>query len=390
MSKRYFEYRDDKSAKFWEIEVSGAQHTVRYGKIGTSGQTQVKAFADAGAAQKAAEKLIAEKAGKGYQEGIGNDPPSGIEPSAAKSKLSSSAVPKSGSRVLASIQTEANVKIERSSKVEKHNAEMQRLRNEVLEYIASHKKLASDGFSKTSSTAANLKKAFVFFDESFALERKLIEFVKVDRCASMLCGPFFTSKSYPQPKHADQFLIPFVQLDLDWVNRGCGKALPSGLLQVWLGQSGAPVIRVIPPQEVSKNTLTEFCSDELMLNEAVTLIPTEWGFPHSATCSQITSLSSIGITSPGLNALCNCDYEEHEELMELIDAIEENQFGVQTNKKSRVPDAHLFGRFAPYQTSVTDYPNCQMVFDAYGICGAGKANLLLHDTGRWELVVCYR
>ncbi len=42
--------------------------TVRYGKIGTNGQTQTKTFADAAAVQKHAEKLISEKTDKGYVE----------------------------------------------------------------------------------------------------------------------------------------------------------------------------------------------------------------------------------------------------------------------------------------------------------------------------------
>ncbi len=63
-----FEFNDGNSSKFWEIEVAGTQFTVRYGKIGTTGQTQVKEFADAAAAAKAGEKLIAEKTSKGYLE----------------------------------------------------------------------------------------------------------------------------------------------------------------------------------------------------------------------------------------------------------------------------------------------------------------------------------
>ena len=288
------------------------------------------------------------------------------------------------------VQTEVNRKIQSSGKIEKHNAEMLRLRKEILEYVAAHKKLATDGFSKTSSTAANLKKAFAFFEESFVLERKLLSFEKADRCASMLCGPFFTSANHPQPKHDSQFLIPFVQLDLDWINRSCAKNLPSGLLQVWCSPSGSPEIRVIPPQEVSRSSITDFLSDESMRSAAVTLIPADWGFPYSDLCSQVTSFASIGITSPSLISLCNCDYEDHKELMELIEAIEDAQYGVRTSKKNVVPDAHLFGRFAPYQTSVTDYANCEMVLDIYGIGGVGVASLLLHDSGRWEFVVCYR
>ena len=66
--KRYFEFIEGSSAKFWEISQSGKDVTVRFGKIGTNGQTQTKTLADADAATKHAEKLIKEKMGKGYKE----------------------------------------------------------------------------------------------------------------------------------------------------------------------------------------------------------------------------------------------------------------------------------------------------------------------------------
>ena len=66
--KRYFEFVEGSSAKFWEISQSGKDVTVRFGKIGTNGQTQTKTLADADAATKHAEKLIKEKTGKGYIE----------------------------------------------------------------------------------------------------------------------------------------------------------------------------------------------------------------------------------------------------------------------------------------------------------------------------------
>ncbi|MGX1930712.1 WGR domain-containing protein [Flagellimonas sp. 2504JD4-2] len=60
------EYHDQKSAKFWEIQVDGACHVVTYGKIGTNGQSKTKDFESAEAALKEAEKLIASKKKKGY------------------------------------------------------------------------------------------------------------------------------------------------------------------------------------------------------------------------------------------------------------------------------------------------------------------------------------
>ena len=67
--KPTFIYSDDKSDKFWTIEVSGNSYTVNYGKTGTAGQTQTKEFADEDACQKAVNKAIAEKVKKGYTEG---------------------------------------------------------------------------------------------------------------------------------------------------------------------------------------------------------------------------------------------------------------------------------------------------------------------------------
>jgi predicted DNA-binding WGR domain protein len=64
--KNYFEYQDEKSSKFWEITVEGTTLKTRYGKIGTTGQTTEKVFADEAAVQKEYAKLVKEKTGKGY------------------------------------------------------------------------------------------------------------------------------------------------------------------------------------------------------------------------------------------------------------------------------------------------------------------------------------
>lgn len=65
---RTFQYSDAKSHKFWNIEVTGDSFTVNYGKIGTTGQSQTKSFASTEKAQAEADKLVAEKTGKGYVE----------------------------------------------------------------------------------------------------------------------------------------------------------------------------------------------------------------------------------------------------------------------------------------------------------------------------------
>jgi predicted DNA-binding WGR domain protein len=70
MEKHHFEFVGGSSAKFWEIGVSGNDVTVRFGRIGTQGQTQVKTLPDADAAANHAEKLIASKTAKGYAETV--------------------------------------------------------------------------------------------------------------------------------------------------------------------------------------------------------------------------------------------------------------------------------------------------------------------------------
>ena len=65
---RRFEFSDGGSHKFWEISQAATDVTVRFGRVSTNGQTQTKSFADAVAATKHAEKLIAEKTAKGYGE----------------------------------------------------------------------------------------------------------------------------------------------------------------------------------------------------------------------------------------------------------------------------------------------------------------------------------
>ena len=65
---REFHFSDGASDKFWRIAIDGAAFTVHYGRKGTKGQAQEKSFASNEAAQQAANKLIAEKTGKGYVE----------------------------------------------------------------------------------------------------------------------------------------------------------------------------------------------------------------------------------------------------------------------------------------------------------------------------------
>jgi predicted DNA-binding WGR domain protein len=59
--------------KFWLAEVQQTTLVVRFGRIGTTGQTQVKAFLLASQAQRECQKKMQEKRRKGYREVLPSD-----------------------------------------------------------------------------------------------------------------------------------------------------------------------------------------------------------------------------------------------------------------------------------------------------------------------------
>ncbi len=67
-AKRYFEFNDGKSSKFWEISHQGSEMTTRWGKIGTGGQSKTKSFATPEKAAAETAKIIATKVKEGYVE----------------------------------------------------------------------------------------------------------------------------------------------------------------------------------------------------------------------------------------------------------------------------------------------------------------------------------
>jgi len=98
MAKRYFEFSDGSSNKFWEVWVDGTNLMTRYGKIGASGQTTIKNEGSPDGAQKLHDKLVREKTGKGYQEKGGGSAPAAAAKAApakaAQAKVAAPAEPK--------------------------------------------------------------------------------------------------------------------------------------------------------------------------------------------------------------------------------------------------------------------------------------------------------
>ena len=67
--KKYLEYKDAVSNKFWEINLKGKIITLTYGKIGAKGQKTLKDdFTTVEEAKKFTQSKIREKTNKGYIE----------------------------------------------------------------------------------------------------------------------------------------------------------------------------------------------------------------------------------------------------------------------------------------------------------------------------------
>ena len=66
---RYLTCQEGNSDKFYEVKQNGCDVTMRYGRTGTSGVISVKSYGSVAEATKAADKTVAEKLKKGYEEG---------------------------------------------------------------------------------------------------------------------------------------------------------------------------------------------------------------------------------------------------------------------------------------------------------------------------------
>ena len=65
--KKYLEYTNAKSNKFWEIELKGKSINICYGRIGIENPAkQSKSFPSTDLAKKYYEKKLREKINKGY------------------------------------------------------------------------------------------------------------------------------------------------------------------------------------------------------------------------------------------------------------------------------------------------------------------------------------
>jgi len=80
MRFRRLEFVGGTSAKFWEISRDGAEVTVRFGRLGTNGQSQTKDLGSETDAAFQVARLVREKLAKGYVEVAAEDTASALGP----------------------------------------------------------------------------------------------------------------------------------------------------------------------------------------------------------------------------------------------------------------------------------------------------------------------
>ncbi|KQO56740.1 molybdate metabolism regulator [Methylobacterium sp. Leaf87] len=92
-----YELTEGSSSKFWDVGVEGCDLTVRFGRIGTKGQSKVKRFPEADGARQERDRLILEKTRKGYRPTTGETDatpaPAAIEVPPEAGPVSASAMP---------------------------------------------------------------------------------------------------------------------------------------------------------------------------------------------------------------------------------------------------------------------------------------------------------
>ncbi len=67
-TRYYLELSKEKGDRFWELEVLGNQHRLRYGLVGKPGTERTKLFESDQQAREAVERLVVQKRKQGYAE----------------------------------------------------------------------------------------------------------------------------------------------------------------------------------------------------------------------------------------------------------------------------------------------------------------------------------
>jgi predicted DNA-binding WGR domain protein len=345
----YFEFVDDKSSKFWEVTHDGREVKVRYGKIGTVGQTQLREFDDVIAAKTHYEKMMLDKKAKGYVSRKVGAPSEKASTQISKNNPARAKVAE-GDHL-----TEYLLPVKTTPKVANQVAEAKVLQSVLIEGM----KTQFPNVLKPKIKLADSNKRYLLMQvelaaETFDVTFKAMPVSKVDRACNMLSGPFFTSNKHPIPSANGEMLYPIVQLDLRTASEISGERLGDGLLQLWYDINKFDgLIRVVPRDDVVVSEASDFAFKPAQKFDGFPL-PFSWNSdPLGENVQVFKALEAKGLAS-------QCRYFE-DYLIEISrneavpDELWRNfeSFGVISSIKTK-SIFQLFGSFSLIQYSAAD------------------------------------
>lgn len=277
------------------------------------------------------------------------------------------------------------MKVKRSAEVLEQLGLATALRTSLLEVLRQSLEKASlpGGKRKTKKKepAHPLIQTLALSAEGFQPVVEVLPISALDRTASMLAGPFFTSAENPIPATPEGMLMPIVQIDLRQIQMLNGHNLGDGLLQLWCDPDWENTDRgrviVIPREEVETQEMTPFAYVPHPAADS-SPVPGNLVFDPSATEIQVIS----GYESVGLQ--CQTNYLDiysedlpDDVLADIAEKVSEFQKLTQSNSS-----LHLLGSFYPIQYSAVDIGwDCLIHFPEWGSSGNAQIFYLQTEHG---------
>jgi hypothetical protein len=240
------------------------------------------------------------------------------------------------------------MKISRTPEITRQVQEADVLKTEIIRRIkAELPEVLLNERERTSATY--LIKTLELSAESFdlVLERQLPS--EMDRTASMLSGPFFTSTEFPAPTSESALLYPIVQIDLRAISALMALPLGDGLLQLWYrGDEFEGEVIVVPRSAVVAEAVTVFPVE--LPDGPLASLPLHWSSdPLGDGVLQIVGLRSTGVQCQDghVEMYCRALHDKMSpELLHLLTRFRETA--------TFVDSIHMFGTFYPIHYSSDD------------------------------------
>jgi hypothetical protein len=226
-----------------------------------------------------------------------------------------------------------------------------------------------------------------------------------DRTASMVSGPFYTSKKYSR----ERSWMPIIQFDLRELNGTMKTKFGEGLLQIWYPICADPnasdnaIVVFIPKSEINQELITpwKFFYDPAPCEICIDPVPPEWGpffWAPEGWTHQIKGVVSRGIRCP------NLDIEKYLILSEAVipnrlnlkikKFIELCQYKSPSSPSGEIIELGLFGTFQfdeddPNHYNATDVGlKCLINIPGWG--GIGQAQLFYQLSNDGEVTYQFR